>query len=77
MPSFQDPQSFLPFFFFNVFFFLATLGLHCCVQAFAAAARGGDSLVAGRRLLLAVASLVAEHRLQGGQEVLSSYSTQA
>ena len=40
-------------FFFNVYFFLPVLGLHCCA---------GFSLVAVHELLIAVASLVVEHR---------------
>jgi len=39
--------------FFNVYFFLPVLGLHCCA---------GFSLVAVHELLIAVASLVVEHR---------------
>ena len=43
------------FFFNKLSFFLSVLGLHCCA---------GFSLVAARKLLVAVASPVAEHRLQ-------------
>ena len=51
-----------PFFFFNLFMylFLSTLGLCCCKDG----PSRGYSLVAVPRLLSAVASLVAEHRLQ-------------
>ena len=40
---------------------MAALLLHCCM---------GYSLVAARRLLMAVASLIAEHRLQGTQALV-------
>ena len=42
----------------NVCLFLAALGLCCCTQAFPSCVRG---------LLILVASLVVEHRLQGVQ----------
>ena len=50
-------------FFFLYFLFLAVLGLHCCTQAFPSCCERGLLLVAVRGLLLAVASLVAEHGL--------------
>ena len=51
-------------FFINLFIlFLAVLGLHCCVQAFASCGEQGLLFVAVRGLLIAVASLVAEHGL--------------
>ena len=40
---------------------MAALLLHCCM---------GYSLVAACRLLMAVASLIAEHRLQGTQALV-------
>ena len=40
----------------------AALGLHCCVQAFSSCSERGLLFVAVCRLLIAVASLVAEHR---------------
>ena len=43
--------------------FLAVLGLHCCVSAFSGFGSRGYALVAACRLLIAGASLVAEHRL--------------
>ena len=49
------------FFFFNVF--LTAWGLRCCAQAFPSYSDQGLLFVAVRRLLIAVASLVAEHRL--------------
>ena len=57
------------FFFFNkfiyLFIFLAALGLRCCVQAFPSCGEQELPFVAVRGLLIAVASLVAEHGLQG------------
>ena len=50
-------------FFVSFFFFLAALGLHCCVQAFSSCGERGLLFVAVRRLLIAVASLVVEHGL--------------
>ena len=57
------------FFFFNkfiylfIYLFLAVLGLRCCVQAFSSCGEHGLSLLflAVHRLLIVVASLVAEH----------------
>ena len=47
-----------------MYLFLAALGLRCCVRAFSSCgARGFYSFVEVRRLLIAVASLVAEHGL--------------
>ena len=43
------------------FFFLAALSLRCCVQAFSSCERG-LLFIAGRGLLIAVASLVVERR---------------
>ena len=44
------------------------LGLHCCVWAFSNCSdRWGLLFVAVRRLPIAVASLVLEHRLRGAQ----------
>ena len=54
------------FFFFNFclfYLFLAALGLPCCVQAFSLWGERGLVFVAVHRILIAVASLVAEHRL--------------
>ena len=56
----------LSFFFFliNLFIlFLAALGLRCCARAFSSCGERGLLFVAVRGLLIAVASLVAEHRL--------------
>ena len=43
--------------------FLAALGLRCCAQSFSSCAEQGLLFIVVRRLLIAVASLVAEHRL--------------
>ena len=51
--------SFLKF----IYLFLAALGLHCCAQAFSSCGERGLLFVAVHRLLIAVASLVAEHGL--------------
>ena len=45
------------------FFFLAVLGLHCCPGFFLVVVNGGYSLVVVHGLLIAVAFLVAGHRL--------------
>ena len=45
------------------YLFLAVLGLCCCAQAFSSCGERGLLLVAVRGLLIAVASLVAEHGL--------------
>ena len=45
-----------------IIYVLAVLDLHCSLGFALVAARGGHSLVAVFRLLIAVASLVAEHR---------------
>ena len=46
-----------------IYLFLAALGLHCCVRAFSSCGEQGLLFVVVRGLLVAVASLVAEHRL--------------
>ena len=56
------------FFLINLFYFiyllfLAVLGLCCCVQAFSSCGERGLLFVVVRGLLIAVASLVAEHGL--------------
>ena len=57
------------YFFFNLFIlfiyllFLAALGLHCCARAFYSGGEQGLLFVAVHGLLIAVASLVAEHEL--------------
>ena len=42
---------------------MAVLGLLCCVQAFSSCGERGLLFVVVHKLLIAVASLVAEHRL--------------
>ena len=54
------------FFFFKgtlFIYLLAALGLRCCVQAFSSCSERGLLFVAVHGLLIALASLVAEHRL--------------
>ena len=51
------------FFLLILFLFLAALGLCCCAQAFSGCDERGLLFVAVRGLLIAVASLVAEHGL--------------
>ena len=47
----------------NYFLFLAALGFCCCVRAFSSCREWGLVIVVVHRLLIAVASLVAEHGL--------------
>ena len=49
---------------FVLFCFMAALGLRCCTQAFSSCRERGLLFVAVHGLLIAVASLVAEHGLQ-------------
>ena len=51
------------FFKFFIYLFLAVLGLLCCMSFSLVVASGGYSLVEMRWLLIAVASLVAVHRI--------------
>ena len=46
-----------------IYLFLAVLGLRCCMLAFSSCGERGLLFVVVRRLLMAVASLVAEHGL--------------
>ena len=50
-------------FIYYVYLFLAVLGLRCCAWAFSSCGEQGLLFVAVRGLLIAVASLVVEHRL--------------
>ena len=43
--------------------FMAALGVRCCPRAFSSCGEWGLLFIAVRGLLIAVASLVAEHRL--------------
>ena len=56
-------DSSLQIFYNFIYLFLAVLALCCCTGFFLVAASGGYSLVALRRLLVAVASLPGEHGL--------------
>ena len=47
----------------SFFFFLAAVGFRCCTQAFSSCGEWGLLFVAVHGLLIAVASLVVEHRL--------------
>ena len=51
-------------FFFLINFFLAALGLRCCARAFSSCGERGLLFVVVRGLLIAVAFLAAEHRLE-------------
>ena len=51
-------------FIYFIYLFLSALGLCCCAWAFSSCGKQGLLFVAVRGLLLAVASLVAEHGLQ-------------
>ena len=53
-------------------FLLAVLGFHCCAGFSVVATCEAHSLVAMLRLLIVVASLVAEHRLQGMDLVVAA-----
>ena len=48
---------------FILFYFLAALGLRCCTWAFSSCGKQGLLFLEVRRLLIAVASLVAEQGL--------------
>ena len=51
------------FIYLFIYLLLAALGLRCCSQAFSSCGERGLLFVAVRGLLIAVASLVAEHGL--------------
>ena len=55
---------FFNLFIYCIYLFLATLGLRCCAWAFSSCGERGLLFVAVRGLLIAAASLVAEHGLQ-------------
>ena len=59
----RDNLGFLFVCLFCLFKFLAALGLRCCTRAFSSCSELGLLFVAVRGLLIAVASLVAEHGL--------------
>ena len=56
-------DSFQQIFNFYFYLFLAALGLHCYTWTFSSCGEWGLLCTAVRRLLIAAASLVAEHRL--------------
>ena len=57
-------QFLLPYFFKEIYLFLAGLGLRCCAWAFYSCNERGLLFISVLGLLMVVASLVAEHRLQ-------------
>ena len=58
-----DSGSIFLFFIFKIYLFFAALGLCCCMWAFSSCVQQGLLFVAVLGLLIAVASLVAEHGL--------------
>ena len=54
---------FLNTFIYFIYLYLAVLGVHCCTRAFSSCGERGLLFIAVHRLLIAVASLVAEHGL--------------
>ena len=60
--SFNESNSILMIFFFNLF--MAVLGLRFCARAFSSCGKRGPLFIAVRGPLTVAASLVAEHRLQ-------------
>ena len=61
----EFPEDHFFYFFLNkfIYLFLAAFGLRCCAQAFSSCGEWGLLFLAVHGLLIAVASLVAEHRL--------------
>ena len=47
-----------------IYIFLVALGLHCCAWAFSSCGEWRILFIAMHRLLIAAASVVAEHRLR-------------
>ena len=62
-PLHWQADSFQRIFNFYFYLFLAALGLHCYTWTFSSCGEWGLLCTAVRRLLIAAASLVAEHRL--------------
>ena len=58
------------FIYFEFYLFLAALGLHCCAQAFCSCSERGLLFIVVCGLLIAVASLFAEHGIQRGGSVV-------
>ena len=63
--------KFFYFYCFKFYLFLAALGLRCCAWAFSSCSKWGLRFITVHGLLIAVASLVAEHELyaRGLQEL--------
>ena len=64
----MSQSGYFHYFFFNesiiyLFIYFTALGLRCCMQAFCSCGEQGLLFVEVRRLLIVVASLVAEHGL--------------
>ena len=59
--SYTEMLDFFFFLIFKIYLFLAALGLCCCARAFSSCSERGLLFIAVRELLIAVASLVAEH----------------
>ena len=64
----EADDIYIYFFFLNkfiyfIYLFLAVLSLRCCVRAFSSCGERGLLFVVVRGLLIAVASLIAEHGL--------------
>ena len=59
----EQPAAFFFFLILFIYLFLAALGLCCCVRASSSCCERGLLFLAVRGLLIAVASLVAEHGL--------------
>ena len=62
---------------FIYLFFLAALGLRCCARAFSSCGEQGLLFIAVRGLLIAVASVVEEHRYTGSVIVFAGSRVQA
>ena len=60
---FKLKKFFYKFIYLFILKFLAALGLRCCARAFSSCSERGLLFVAVHGLLIAVASLVVEHRL--------------
>ena len=56
-------QTFILKIYLFIYLFLAALGLRCCMRAFSSCGERGLLFLAVRGILIAVASLVAEHGL--------------
>ena len=61
--NYLNSLSFPHFLFLKIYLLLATLGLRWLMRAFSSCSKRGLLFVAMRGLLIAVASLVAEHGL--------------